>query len=380
MRAHRQRSAIAVAIAAALVSLAGDVAAQTETQQTSPFKGDFLARQEWTEDIFAKPDQTPASRRRFRLRPRMEIESASIRLVVGAEINYSSDTNIEPKDVTLPLRLIRDNYDSRGIRLDLAALGLTLGGNLRVDAGRMAMPLRVTEMLWDRDLRVQGGSASWAYVSETTGREIVRLSGVYSRGGHVFIDSEDAEGSSLGAGATLQGGSIDIGVGGGKRIELTGSYFKFDKLEHLELMIRRQNTRANNFLAREFGVIDVVGRFRWDATPPVEVIVDYAVNHKTETQRTGLWAAAAVGSLRDGRMRGEYTYARVDRDVTVAAYAGDDFFWATGWDGHRVDLGFQTSPLSSFHIVGQLQRFKDGPAAEQNHWVKRLRLEARKSF
>jgi hypothetical protein len=379
MRAQRRASGVVAAVAAAVTLFApGDARAQA--QQASPFKGDFLARQEWTEDIFTKPDQTPASRRRFRVRPRMEIESASLRLVVGAELNYSSDTNIEPDDVTLPLRLIRDNYDSRGIRLDLASLGITLGGNLRVEGGRMAMPLRVTEMLWDRDLRVQGGSASWSYVSETTGRDIVRLGAVYSRGGHVFVDSEKTEGSSLGEGATLQGGSIDLGFGNTKRFELTGSYFKFDKLEHLELMIRRQNTRANNLLAREFGVIDVVGRFRWEATPPVEVIVDYAVNHKAETQRTGLWAALAVGSVRDGRMRGEYTYARMDRDVTVAAYAGDDFFWATGWDGHRVDLGFSTSPQSSFHIVGQLQRFKDGPAAEQNHWVKRLRLEARRSF
>ena len=42
------------------------------------------------------------------------------------------------------------------------------------------------------------------------------------------------------------------------------------------------------------------------------------------------------------------------------------------------ELAFRTSPKSSFHLVGQLQQFKDSPRVEeQEHWVKRLRLELR---
>lgn len=369
-----------VGASAFLVSLASAAAAQQQQQQV-PIKGDFLARQEWTENIFSKPDPVPGQRRRFQLRPRMELESGSLRILVGADLNYSSDKNVAPKDEAVPLRLIRDNYDSRGIRLDLLALGVTLGGNLKVDVGRMPMNLRTTEMIWDRDLRAQGVAVAWGLVSQGSGQEVVRLAGVYSRGGHVFRDTRAATGSSTGEGVTLKGGSLDIGIGTKIRGEVTASYLRFDKTEFLEPMIRRQNTRrTGGVLGAEFGVVDLVGRFRWDARVPVQAVFNYAINHKATSQKNGLWATAVLGSLKDSRARVEYTFARVDRDVTVAAYAGDDFFWGTGWLGHRVDLGIAQTPQTSYHVVGQLQRFKDGPLAERQNTVQRLRVEARRTF
>ena len=40
---------------------------------------------------------------------------------------------------------------------------------------------------------------------------IARVSGIYSRGSHVFGDSVKTEGSSLGEGVTIKGGSLDLG-------------------------------------------------------------------------------------------------------------------------------------------------------------------------
>ena len=92
---------------------------------------------------------------------------------------------------------------------------------------------------------------------------------------------------------------------------------------------------------------------------------------------TSLWLALVLGSLNTSRARLEYVYARVDRDVTVAAYATDDFFWATGWEGHKVELASRSGPRVSGHLIAQMQRFKDGPPAEQDHWIKRFRTEVR---
>jgi hypothetical protein len=90
---------------------------------------------------------------------------------------------------------------------------------------------------------------------------------------------------------------------------------------------------------------------------------------------------AAFGSVQTSLVRAEYTYAQVDKDATLAAYATDDFFWSTGWKGHRVDLGSRITDKSSFHAVGQLQKFEDSPRVEErDHWVKRLRLEMRFSY
>jgi hypothetical protein len=113
----------------------------------------------------------------------------------------------------------------------------------------------------------------------------------------------------------------------------------------------------------------------------MQVVVDGATNRKAPDQKNGLWAALVLGSLRDNRFRGEYTYAKMDKDVTVAAYAGDDFFWGTGWRGHRAEVAFAQSPKSSVHVIGQMQQFKDAPnVAERTNWLKRLRVEARRTF
>jgi Putative porin len=350
-------------------------------QQQAPITGDILIRHEWNDKFFTKPDPVPSSRTRFQIRPRFEVETNVLRMGLGADLNYAKDNNLEPKDIPLPLALIRDNYDSRSIRLDLAYLGLNLSTAIKVDAGRMMMPFRLTEMIWDKDLRIQGGSAVWTIHQGETGEPTARVSGIYSRGSHVFVDSADPEGSSAGEGVTITGGSLDLGFGSGKRVDLSASYLKFDKLQHLERMIRRQNTRVGGALTREYEVIDVALRFRTDTPFPMQVVVDGARNRKAPDQRDGIWATLVLGSLRDGRFRGEYTYAKMDKDVTVAAYAGDDFFWATGWLGHRTEFAFAQSPKSSFHVIGQLQQFKDAPiVAERTNWLRRLRIEARRTF
>jgi hypothetical protein len=350
--------------------------------QQAPITGDFLIRQEWNDDFFATPDVTPAKRTRFRLRPRFEVAANVLRLTVGGDFNWSTDDNLKPKDITLPLNIIRDNYDSRSARLDLASIGLNLTTKIRAEVGRIAMPMRLTEMIWDRDLRVQGVTADWVVHQGQAVEPIVRLSGVYSRGSHVFGDSEEIDGSSVGKGTTLSAGAIDLGFGTNRRVEFTAAYLKFDHLEHLERMIRRQNTRvAGGPPVREFEVMDLVVRLRTDAPFPMQLVLDGSRNRKAPDQRDGIWASLVLGSLKEMRFRGEYTYAKVDKDATVAAYAADDFFWTTGWLGHRAEFAFAQNERTTVHLIGQIQQFKDAPnVAERSHWVKRLRIEARRTF
>ena len=147
------------------------------------------------------------------------------------------------------------------------------------------------------------------------------------------------------------------------------------------MCIRDRNTRVNGLMTREYEVMDLTLRLRTDAPFPMQVVAAGARNRKAADQRDGLWASLVLGSLRDGRFRGEYTYAKMDKDVTVAAYAGDDFFWATGWRGHRAEIAFAQSPKSTFHVIGQMQQFKDAPiVAERTNWLRRLRIEARRTF
>lgn len=261
-----------------------------------------------------------------------------LRMGLGADASYSTDNNLEPESVALPLTLIRDNYISRNIRLDIAYLGTNLGP-IKVD-GAHAHALRLTNMIWDQDLRVQGGVAQWTLFQGHTAEPVAKASGIYSRGSHVFADSADPEGSSLGEGVTVVGGSLDLGYGENKRVDFSGTYLQFDNLNFLEAKIRRQNTRVAGALVKEYGVIDLILRFRTNAPFPMQVVLDGARNHKAENQRNGFWATAVLGSLVDGKVKGEYTFAKVDRDVTVAAYA------ETTSSGARAGSGTAPSSLS----------------------------------
>jgi hypothetical protein len=186
--------------------------------------------------------------------------------------------------------------------------------------------------------------------------------------------------------------AVFFGAGERGRFEVRGSFLRFTGVDGLEARIRRQNSRRDGLLFQDYDVVDGIVRFRRDGGVPLQLVADLSWNVGADpTSRAageaprknerGTWLAAVLGSTRTARLRGEYTFARVDKDATVAAYATDDFFWATGWEGHRGDLGVKVTDHVALHVVGQLQRFKDSARVEErDHWVKRYRSEIRVSY
>jgi hypothetical protein len=342
---------------------------QAGPQQKLRIRAEALLRREWTKDLFG--GAADLSRTRLQVRPRLELAIGGFTAGVGGEFNWSSDENTVPPAGVARLALLRDNYDSRDARLDLAFGRLELGRMLVLEGGRIPMPIPFTEMIWDRDLRPQGGALTLES-RDPAGEQRLGLTLLAARGSHTFDDDgTEMYAASLGAG---------FAAGSRSRLELRGSFVRWDDVEGMEPMIRRQNRRlsAGGPVAPAFRVVDLVARLRSEGAIPTQLVVDYAWNVDREGDNRGLWLAAVVGSLAQSRGRLEYTYARVDRDATLAAYGADDFFWVTGWEGHRADFGARAGTHSSMHVVGQLQRFKDSAvAAEREHWVKRLRLEVR---
>jgi hypothetical protein len=88
-----------------------------------------------------------------------------------------------------------------------------------------------------------------------------------------------------------------------------------------------------------------------------------------------------MGALASSRARLEYTWAKIDQDATVAAFNADDFYWGTGYEAHRVDVGAATSRTSSIHGIASWQRAKDSLIPEESdQWVTRYRVEWRYQF
>jgi hypothetical protein len=363
----RTRTAVAaVLILAAAVVAAAEDAEVFQAPKRGGFDVEGLLRHEWTRKIFVTPTETrDEDRWRGRLLPRLTLGGDKYNLVVGGDFNYSTDRNTDPKP-----GLLRDNYDSRSARLDLATLHLQPVGWLRAEGGRIVMPLGLTEMTWDKDLRPQGGALT-LMTGPGTGVERLSVTGLYAVGSHVFDDVH----TRLIAGGAL----ARLKSGMNTHLELNGSYLRWDRLDDLEPMIRRQNTRdADGFIAEKFRIVDVVARVQVTGSAPMQLVGDMAWNTAVSVENRGLWLAAVLGSIKESRARLDYVYAQVDRNATVAAFATDDFFWATGWLGHKLELATRTRERISAHLIGQLQKFRDSPKVEErDHWVQRLRIELR---
>ena len=347
------------------------VAAQAQTGHTSKqysfkFTGDGLTRYEWTRDFFPPAGSVipppDVSRYRVQARPRVEFGISSFLFGVGGELNYSEDENTVP-----PPALLRDNYKSREARFDLAFLSFKPTDWLQIQGGRFEMPLGLTEMIWDKDLRPQGGALSFIKKDKQGNRRFA-ATGLYSQGSHVFDDGK----------AQMFLGQLEVG---GANASLIGSYIEWHKLPEIEAMIRRQNTRVAGIYVNDYKVVDGVLRFTKDGQLHTQLVIDDCWNTAVDNNNRGLWIAVIAGSTETAKARLEYTYAKVDKDATLAAYATDDFFWGTGWEGHRGDVGLKIANKTSAHGIFQYQRFKDSPRLlEQDHWVKRYRAELRVTY
>ena len=352
------RAAAAVVLLGAASAAAQDAVFQTQERLT--FHGEGLLRQEWTRDF---PPGTDTDRFRARALPGLRLTLGPVVLGAGGDFQWSSDEN-----VVAGQPLLRDNYDSRDARVDLAFARLDTGA-VDLAAGRFEMPVAFTEMVWDRDLRPQGAALTLALRDRGSLRRLA-VTALGARGSHVFDDDD----------VTMLSAALDarFNLDDAWRLELLGAFVTFRDPEELEPKIRRQNTRAGGAIVRDYDVVDAVVRLRRDGSLPVQIVADGCLNTAADDQRRGLWLSLVLGSTQSARARLEYVYAFVDRDATLAAYTSDDFLWATGWAGHKADLGFALGKHVALHGVGQLQRFKDSAiAAEREDWIKRFRVELR---
>ena len=377
-RLARLASAAAGAAALLLAAAAAPAAAQDpdpvyqqQKKQSVRFAGDSLARYEWTREL---PDGAGGtkdeSRWHVRVRPRLELSAGPFDAAVGGAFTYSKDEN-DASVEGLPPAIIRDNYRSRDSRLDLA-YGRLKVGPVFAQGGRFFMPLPLTEMVWDRDLRPQGGAAGVEFGGRGGSLSRIAVTGLYAKGSHVYEDE-----------SVMYGGGLELKLATGPRssFQAVGSYLQFTELDTLEPAIRRQNTRLGGRIVNDYRVVDIVARLSTGGQVPLLLVGDYCWNTAMSSGNRGLWLAAVIGATEVSRARAEYTYARVDRDATVAAFATDDFFWGTGWEGHRADLATAAAKNSSVHAIAQWQRFKDSadPVARET-WVKRYRVELRTTF
>jgi len=355
-----------------VVAAAHQVEAQAYGQQKKSFRfaGDSLMRYEWTREIPTLDGKVNESRYFVQARPRIELDFGPVELGVGGQFNYSKDDNtLLPSGE--PRLIVRDNFYSRKALFDLYYAKVKMGPVEGV-GGRMIMPFFLTGMIWDEDLRPFGGALSLDF-DDPGGSVRFALRGLYATESHWFPDESE-----------MFGGTAELGIKSGQNTQLvlSGSYLDFRDLSTIDPQIRRQNTRnLLGFLLYDYRVADLQARIVGGGPLPYSLVVDYCWNTAVSEGNKGLWMEVTMGALASSRARLAYTYAKIDRDATVAAFNADDFYWGSGYQAHRIDLGGATSKSSSMHAIASWQRFKDSPIPEEREeWVQRYRLEWRYTF
>ncbi len=370
-------AALLILAATALPARAQIAGGQPRAAKNQTFEVDALARYEWTTERFGDvPDER---RGLFRILPHLQFGRDRLIFGIGGDFHYTPETEpaaptpLGTPDPQAALTSLADNYARRDQRVDLVYLRLKPFRWLGLQGGRFKMPVGLTEMLWDADLRPQGGAAS-VDLGAVGGLSQLSVSGLWARGSHVF---EDEKTDMLLASATA-----GLWESNQAQLQVTGSYLQFrgeDAPGALTPRLYRQNTlTADGALANGYRIADIVVRHVNSGPLPLVLYADYCWNTAVEKENRGLWVGLVLGSTLKTRTRWEYTYARVDRDATLGAYAQDDFLWATGWEAHRGEMAYSVGASTSFHVIASLQRQRaSADPLEAAHWARRLRVEWR---
>jgi len=367
--AARRRLAVAASLSLACLFSSGVSAQSPDYFAPQPFElrwtGDLELRQEWTEAFGRRAGE---DRRRARLLAGADGQYRWLRLGLVGDFVYSSDDNMA--DLGAPGQKIqRDNYRSRDARVDTAFVSAAPVSWLRIDAGRFEMPVGLTGMIWDRDLRPQGAALALSAHDRGALRRL-SLTGLAARGSHVFDDAETT--------MWLVAGEASVDLSQRIALALTGAFVTWQDAYDLEPALWRQNAyTAGQGFEYGFDVLDVVARLRREGGVEAELVVDVCRNLSADEDHTGIWLALVLDGALKGWPRLEYVYAWIDREATLGAYAADDYLWTTGWEGHELRLAHRVGDHVLLRATGILSRYKDAPQERfRDDWVGRARVEA----
>lgn len=264
---------------------------------------------------------------RLRARARLGLRwagSDGLEAAVAVEGARGSDSNARN-------RINNDNERSNGANLDTLWLGLARPA-WRLRAGRDALPLELTPMLWDADHRPAGLSAR---IGREHGFDRWQLdAGVFAfdhpLGGSARLSAlqlgwHAREGAAFGFGAQL-------------------AYLHFSDADELARhgLARGNRLGTGGGYRDDFRLLDLQLYARWQTgAGPVQARLDRVRNLAADGLADGTRLSVIVGDLasRPGWEAG-YAWQRIQADAVLAAANADDWWFHAGARGHMPWIGY----------------------------------------
>lgn len=319
--------------------------------------GDVAVRGDRVTGFAARDD---VERLRGRLRIGWRGAADTWEYAVAIKANLASDSNVDN-------RRNNDNERSDGGSLDQAFVRWLPSENTALTLGKSAMPLSLTPLVWDADLRPLGVSVNQQW--SVRGSDGLRLTFGYFAGDHLYSDDSQIAAAQL---------AWTFNEGAPFSADVQLAYLDFSDLKQAtEQWLTRTNRRIGNQLVSEFRLLDLQFGGRWQMGEKAVVArLDMLRNLGADDQRDGARGSVVYGDA-DSQPGWElgFAYERIQRDAAQAAFNDDDWWFhsfargAMPWVGYGLDNGWNLR-ASMF-----IER-RDASAET----LRRLLLEVRRAF
>jgi hypothetical protein len=361
------RTALSCTLALLLPALASaqDDPLLQATQESSPpstltFDGEALLRIERTTNIPGARPSPDLDRERSRMRagvtwtPNASVEvRGALKGALGSDANRDNVIN-------------NDNEHSNGIALDQLFVRWHPGESTSLLFGKSALPLELSPLVWDGDLRPAGISIDHSIAFGDFNR--LQLSVGMFAGEHLYHDD-----SRIAAGQAAwrwhEGAPTNVAV--------LVSLLDFRDLDALARNgLGRTNLRDANGFVSDFRLLDLqlVGRHEWGGWP-FEARLDLVRNLGADNDADGARFSVVAGDRRRAQSW-EFGFAlqRQQRDAVLAAFTEDDWWFHSFAHGAMPWLGYGLNDNFALRLAGFREQ-RDGIAGHTRRVV--LDFEAR---
>lgn len=321
----------------------GASAKDSETGDHWQTWGELRLRGERTVDIPARADDIERFRAFLRGGLRWRSESGW-ELGIAGKLAAGSDRNADN-------RRNNDNERSNGASLDEVYASWQYGESGQLTLGKTRMPLVLSPLLWDRDLRPYGVSLDHAW--EVRDFDAVHLTMGWLKADHLYGDD-----SRIAA--------VQIGYGWMEGAE-TGfssflAYLDFSDIERLAQQgLGRTNRRSPQRFLSDYRLLDwqLIARTTV-ADRPLVGRLDLVRNLGADDQRDGARFSLVWGQAEElGGWELGYSIQRAQRDAVLAAFAEDDWWFHSFARGYMPWVAYGFNESWSARLSGFFER-RDG--------------------
>ncbi|MGB0135314.1 MAG: hypothetical protein WBP53_15895 [Dokdonella sp.] len=265
-------------------------------------------------------------------------------LVAMGRIGQGTDSNDDN-------RRNNDNQRSDDYGVDELLIRWRDGDNAMLQFGKSALPIDLSAMLWDPDIRPAG----IAYERAFTLGELDRLTLVagYFEGQHLYGDE-----SLIGAAQV----AWDWRAGAPQRASVVLSWLDFSQLDELaEQGMGRTNRVVAGQYVSSFNLLDlqVTGHAElgnW----PIDLSLEFVRNLGADDSQDGWRIALSTGDRHvPGGLEFGLVWQRIQRDAVLAAYNSDDWWFHSYMHGQLAWVGYGIDRTWNLRLFGTREQ-RDG--------------------